>query len=151
MGCSGGDSCTHGRAARVQQWDRARGNSSERGYGSRWRKFVSWFVSELFRLNVPRAGLCGSRLTGARETTDSECQKQGLVVRGTVADHIDPVSSPNDPRFFVATELQWLCDSCHNSKRQRERRRVEGVGGIPTSASIASATAARSFTHTVSK
>jgi hypothetical protein len=29
----------------------------------------------------------------------------------------------HDPRRLDALNLQWLCDTCHNRKRQRERSR----------------------------
>ena len=122
MGCAGGEGCTHGAVQRAQAVDRDRGSSASRGYGARWRAFRDWFISELFRLGVPRAGLCGSRLPGAKATEDSECARLDLLVMGTVLDHIVPVTGPDDPRFFQPLELQLLCESCHNAKRQRERR-----------------------------
>lgn len=129
FGCPNGSDCPdHGRKATIQRWDKARGTSSERGYGSRWRKYTSWYRGEQVRLGVPRAGLCGSRLPGAPVTQDSECAKQGLIVLGSVVDHIIPTQGPDDPRHYAPENHQLLCDGrtgrgCHDRKRQRERGR----------------------------
>jgi 5-methylcytosine-specific restriction endonuclease McrA len=122
LGCPGGDACTHGRIQAAQAVDRERGSSAARGYSSRWRAFRDWYMSELFRTAVPRAGLCGARLPGAAVTDDSVCARTDLLVLGTVLDHIVPVTGPDDARFFAKLELQLLCESCHNAKRQRERK-----------------------------
>lgn len=97
------------------------GTRHQRGYGARWVRFRDWYFAELWRLRVPRAGLCGSRLPHAPVTLDSECAKQGRPVLATVLDHISPVSGPDDPRFYDPQALQVLCESCHNAKRNRER------------------------------
>jgi 5-methylcytosine-specific restriction endonuclease McrA len=33
-----------------------------------------------------------------------------------------PVSGPDDPRFYELANMQGLCHTCHNAKRQRESR-----------------------------
>ena len=120
FGCPGGAACTHGQT--VSQQPDLRGSASSRGYDARWRAFREWYLGELFRRAVPRAGLCGSRLPGAAVTHDSVCAADGAIVAGTVLDHIVPVTGPDDPRFFQPDELQLLCESCHNRKRQREKK-----------------------------
>jgi len=117
----------HGRTATAKAYDKRRGTASSRGYGGRWRRYAQWYRDELSRLNVPRAGLCGSRLPGAPETNDSRCAAKGRITYGRVVDHIQPVSGPDDPRFFDSTNMQLLCDGvtghgCHDAKRQREVR-----------------------------
>lgn len=116
MGCAHVEPCPlHGYEAR-------RGTASARGYDVRWRAFVSWYFDELYRLKVTRAGLCGSRLPQAPETNDSLCEKTRAPVFATLVDHIIPIRGARDPRFFDLSNLQALCEPCHNRKRQRERR-----------------------------
>jgi 5-methylcytosine-specific restriction protein A len=123
FGCPNHQPCpTHGRRTRVKQWDDRRGTASSRGYGSKWGRQRALFISEQFRLSVPRAGLCGARLPGAPRTDDSECARLGLIVAGLVADHIVPVTGPNDPTFWNLDALQFLCARCDAVKRQRESR-----------------------------
>jgi len=112
---------THGRQAKQRTYNQARGTRTQQGYGTRWDKHRAWWLDELFRLEVPRAGLCGARLLGAHLTTDSECQEHGLIVQGTVADHISPVFSADDPTFYDPLALQLLCVHCDAKKRRRER------------------------------
>jgi 5-methylcytosine-specific restriction protein A len=125
LGCPHVQPCPdHGRKAQQRAYDDRRGSASSRGYGSRWRAYVEWFVAELFRLAVDRAGLCGARLPGTPDTLDSRCAAAGFIVVGTVVDHIVPVTGPQDARFYEPSNHQLLCESCHNAKRQRERGRV---------------------------
>lgn len=92
------------------------------GYDYPWKKTRQAFIAEQIRLRVPRATQCGARLPGARLTTDSECAVLNRIRSGLIADHIDPVSGKDDPRFHVLTELQFLCRECDQKKRQRESR-----------------------------
>lgn len=122
MGCGQHIPCSvHGRAKKTQYPDRQL-TVTEQGYGARWRRFRAWFFDEQFRVGVPNAGLCGSRLPGARETADSLCAQGGYITRGRVLDHIKPVLDRDDPNFFDPLNMQALCDACHNRKRQREAR-----------------------------
>jgi len=111
---------------------RYRGSAHSRGYGERWRKYRKWFIAELFRLEVPRAGLCGARLPGAPMTQDSLCAQFGIITGealGTVLDHIVPVTGPNDPSFYVPEGHQLLCARCHDRKRQSESVAARYRGG----------------------
>jgi 5-methylcytosine-specific restriction protein A len=112
----------HSVKAKAKFYDDRRGSAASRGYGSRWREYRTWYLAELIRQEVPRAGLCGSRLPGTPATFDSKCAEQGLIVMGAVVDHITPVYGPNDPTFYAPTAHQLLCDPCHQAKRQREAR-----------------------------
>lgn len=112
----------HGRHARAAANDRRRGNFRQRGYTTRWDHHRKTFIDEQFRLEVPRAGLCGARLPGALTTNDSECARLGVIVAGRVADHIEPVTGPDDPTFWELTALQFLCARCDAAKRAREQR-----------------------------
>lgn len=48
-----------------------------------------------------------------------ECAKYGLRVRATRVDHVDPHRGDWD-KFIDRTNLQSLCESCHNRKTARE-------------------------------
>lgn len=111
----------HGKPAQSKLYDDRRGTAAARGYNRRWDAYRSWYLDELFRRKVPRAGLCGARLPSATLTSDSRCAQQDCIVLGTVVDHIIPVTGPDDPRFYNPLGHQLLCESCHNAKRQRER------------------------------
>jgi len=126
-GCAAPRPCPHHRrAASLSAVDDRRGHSAARGYGSQWRRYIHWYRAALVRAGVPRAGLCGARLPEAVATTDSLCTAQGLIVAGTVVDHIVPVTGPGDPTFFGPANHQLLCTRCHNAKRQRERWHLGG-------------------------
>jgi 5-methylcytosine-specific restriction protein A len=108
--------CTEHERAKQQAYDNARGTSSERGYGSRWRKYRDWFLAKW--------RTCGAKPKGSPDTQDSQCKAMGRIVAATVVDHIVPVSGPQDPTFYKPECHQALCDACHNAKRQRESRAV---------------------------
>jgi hypothetical protein len=128
FGCPQTQPCpVHGRQARARLADDRRGSPSARGYDRQWIAFRRWHLAECFRLEVPRAGLCGARLPGAPLTADSSCMELGLQTAARVLDHIVPIHGKDDPRRLDPTNLQWLCDGltgrgCHDRKRQGERR-----------------------------
>lgn len=129
-GCPNPEPCPlHGRAATKRRYEAFRGSGADRGYDARWRKFKAWYLDEQIRQNIPRAGLCGSRLNGLTLHPDSECAKLGLVVIGSVLDHLVPVTGPDDPSFYDPHALGLLCDKahggrgCHDRKRQKESLR----------------------------
>lgn len=126
LGCPHLEPCPHhGQAAERERYDQRRGTPASRGYDARWRGFVRWYFGELYRLRVPRAGLCGSRHPTAPMTIDSVCAAEGLATLATLVDHIVPIAGQEDPRFFDLGNLQGLCDRCHNQKRQRESTRAK--------------------------
>jgi len=49
-----------------------------------------------------------------------ECIKNGVVSQPTDVDHIVPVRLDDDG-FFVLSNLQPLCTSCHRSKSAKEK------------------------------
>ena len=94
------------------------GDANGKGYGgARWRRFRAATIAR-FELRS-----CGDRPAGAPRTTDSLCQQQHVQIAGRVLDHIEPISGPEDSRFYDATNVQWLCDRCHNVKRSKESQR----------------------------
>ena len=94
-------------------YDRRRGTPTHRGYGAQWRDYRAWFLT--------RHPLCGDRATSTVRTTDSRCRLEQRTVLATVVDHIIPVRSAQDVRFYDLANHQSLCVLCHNRKRQRER------------------------------
>lgn len=82
-----------------RQYDKERGSSSQRGYGSRWRK-------------ARAAYLCAHPLCEV-------CLKQGLVVPAEVVDHIVPHKG-DQGLFWDSSNWQALCKPCHDAKTSRE-------------------------------
>lgn len=76
-----------------------RGNSSERGYGSKWRAERARFL----RHNP----LC------------AECLRHGRVTPATVVDHIIPHRG-DMTLFWDQNNWQPLCKQCHDKKTGRE-------------------------------
>ena len=79
-----------------------RPNSSQRGYGRRWREYA-----RRFRQKHP---LC------------VRCWANGLTVPSECVDHVVPVSGPNDPLFWRESNHQALCWKCHSVKTATEDR-----------------------------
>ncbi|WP_052444063.1 HNH endonuclease [Flammeovirga sp. OC4] len=48
------------------------------------------------------------------------CETEGCYKKGNVLDHIQPVRLAPE-RFFDESNVQILCESCHNSKSAKER------------------------------
>lgn len=87
--------------------EQVRGSSTERGYGHEWRKV---------RDQVMRRdnGLCQPH------------RKQGDTVAGTQVDHITPKAEGGTDH---PTNLQVICDQCHEAKTAHEiRERAKGGG-----------------------
>ena len=113
---SKGGPCDKCRAERQQLEDQRRGTAAERGYGPKWAA-----LSKRLRLGALR--WCGSRLDGLPATGDSTCpQTLAGRVGSQVVDHVQPVTGPKDPRFWLRSNWQGLCHPCHDRKRQRESR-----------------------------
>lgn len=93
----------HGsRRQRIRERD-TRPARQERGYDRRWELY-----STAYRMRHP---LC------------VHCRKRGRVTLASCVDHIEPVTGPDDPLFWVASNHQGLCHSCHNRKTWADRRR----------------------------
>src|SRR3990167_645716 len=98
-----------------QAYDADRGTASQRGYGSRWRRYRTWFLAQY--------PLCGMRPAIAQHpSTWSRCLQEGRSVAASVVDHTVPITGPTDPRFFDPLEHEALCKPCHDRKRQYEAR-----------------------------
>lgn len=106
--------------------DTRRGTSTERGYGSYWRRFRPQFIGMLVEAGI--APVCGAALPEGPQTKDSQCKAQGLyTLDGLHLDHEPPLTEAErkvraivcDPR-----RIQLLCGArCHQAKTQREHQR----------------------------
>ena len=80
-----------------------RPHAGERGYTSRtWRPFRD--------AQLRREPLCRA------------CGQAGRLTPATDVDHIVPVQSSSDPRFYDITNLQSLCHGCHSRKTLADMR-----------------------------
>ena len=93
----------HKRSARHKPKE-ARGNSSSRGYDSRWERFRKAFLM--------RNPLC------------EYCLARGRVTPATVCDHDLPHNG--DPELFWRNTFTALCKWDHDSTKQRMERAYSG-------------------------
>ncbi len=122
MGCGLPMPCPiHARPA----YDDRRASAADRGYDRAWNAFTHRYFGILWELKVPRAGLCGCRHPTAPATADSVCARERRAQFAALVDHIVPIRGREDPRRFDLSNLQGLCDRCHNQKRQREAQRAK--------------------------
>lgn len=88
-----------------------RPSAAKRGYGRPWQRYRrEWLSAHPF---------CGDRADGW-SAEHSVCRAEGLETLATHVDHIDPVTGPDDPRFFDPADHQSLCETCHAQKTARE-------------------------------
>lgn len=87
------------RESRIK-YDKERGTSASRGYGSRWGK-----AAKQYRVNNP---LC------------CMCQEKGILKLNNCVDHVVAVSGPDDPLFWDESNWQGLCTPCHSEKTAKE-------------------------------
>lgn len=88
---------------RVKRPDR-RPTAAERGYGSRWARY--------------RQACLGQ----AENALCRRCLAAGRVRAATDVDHIEPVESADDPKFWEPANHQPLCHRCHSIKTNTEDR-----------------------------
>lgn len=79
-------------------YDRDRGNSAQRGYGHKWRRYRIAFLRE--------HPLC------------VDCEREGRVTAATVVDHIEPHRG-DERLFWQESNHQPLCERHHNAKTAR--------------------------------
>lgn len=87
------------RTERIK-YDKERGSAASRGYNSRWSRY-----SKQYRVDHP---LC------------IMCEKEGKLTVAECVDHIEPVNGPDDPKFWLESNHQSLCHSCHSEKTAKE-------------------------------
>ena len=83
-----------------RQYDRQRGTANRRGYTYQWQQYIIRYKR--------KHPLC------------CKCEAQGIVKPTYAVDHIIPVSGPDDPLFWVDSNHQPLCLSCHSVKTAKE-------------------------------
>jgi 5-methylcytosine-specific restriction protein A len=84
--------------------------STQRGYGSRWRKF-----RQIWLRGHP---LCGDRATSTSKE-HSQCLREGRAIPASDVDHIVPHRG-DQTAFWDYYNLQSLCSKCHAIKSQKE-------------------------------
>lgn len=81
---------------------------SVRGYGRKWQRFRLAVFRKRVKEGKAFCASCGKPLS-----TESMSFN---------ADHIVPVSGPDDPRFYDETNIQLLHHSCHSRKTASDVR-----------------------------
>ena len=81
-------------------WNRFKGNSNARGYGSRWRKLRQAILDRDYHL----------------------CQLCKANGRLSEANHVDHIRSKATGGTDAPSNLQALCEPCHKHKTATERR-----------------------------
>jgi len=101
-----------------------RESASKRGYGHRWAK-------------------CRARVLAANPLC-AACLKKSLYVPAALVDHIEPVASHADPKFYCLSNLQPLCRACHAKKTWADTRQGKnraGEAGVSAARGVARARA----------
>jgi len=91
-------------------WKGQRGTSTERGYGTAWRKLRD-------RAMRRDKWLC------------QPCLREGRVTPATEGDHIEPKSKGGKD---VLDNVQAICTSCHKAKTDKEAAEAQGRRVKPT-------------------
>jgi len=100
----GGSRCVKHAKTEQRQYDRQRGSAAKRGYDGKWRRYRAAYLAR-----------------------NPVCVHCGDVAEAV--DHIQPVSGPDDPKFFEPENHQALCASCHSRKTASEDGGFTGRGG----------------------
>ena len=96
-------------ADRRREFDGQRGSARRRGYTVAWQKARAAYLAQ--------NPLCVF------------CERQGLVTAAAVVDHIEP--HHGDPQKFWNTDnWQPLCRPHHDGTKQRQEKRMTGVGVV---------------------
>lgn len=84
-----------------------RESAAKRGYDSKWRAFRKRLWQSIIRSgSMPCCSSCGFPFGG--ETPHF--------------DHIEPVQSDDDPRFYDRTNIQFLHRACHSAKTVQDMK-----------------------------
>lgn len=86
-------------AVRRKEHDRRRGTAASRGYDHRWNEFAAAIKRDRV--------FCDLCSTIGHETA---------IISNGVADHIIPVTGPDDPLFWEPTAVWALCVACDRWK-----------------------------------
>lgn len=77
-----------------------RKSSTKRGYGYQWEKY-----SRQYRRDNPMCAKCEH---------PADC-----------VDHIQPITGPDDPLFWIEENHQPLCTTCHSKKTATEKNGIQ--------------------------
>ncbi|WP_448216278.1 HNH endonuclease [Endozoicomonas sp. 2B-B] len=84
-----------------QQWQKKKGNTTQRGYGADWRKIRK-------RILERDSYLCQS------------CMRKGILTAANIVDHIKARAHGGDNSD---SNLEAICPQCHTQKTATERSR----------------------------
>jgi hypothetical protein len=108
--------------------DQQRGNAAARGYCSaKWRKVRARKL--------------------AVDPFCSTCLLHGKMTPATDVDHLERVTGPNDPRFFLWEVLDSKCHSCHSRRTAVEHSTFAHRDGNITATSTGSNRVGVSFSR----
>lgn len=89
---------TKNRKERARDYDKQRGSTAKRGYGSRWQRARECYLKE--------------------HPTCVECEKTGQITKATDVDHHVPHRGDME-LFWDSDNWSALCASCHARKTRR--------------------------------
>jgi len=99
---------THGRCAlHSRQVQKARGTSTQRGYGYRWQVRAARFLTQF--------PLCGMRYNGLPPVM-SQCRDEHRLTEATQVDHVVPHRGDQALFWDELGNWQALCASCGAKK-----------------------------------
>lgn len=98
----------HVQQDHVREYDRNRDPQSKSFYKSRQWKMIREVVKT--RDN----GLC------------VQCLRNGRIRAGKIVDHIEPLKVSWEKRLLL-TNLQYLCQQCHNKKTQKDIAKYQSL------------------------
>ena len=115
--------CRTHRAAKHQQVDARRGSRHERGYDSKWVRFIVTFRQMLIARRIIPA--CGAKLSGILSSR-SQCVAQGrITLEGLHLDHDPPLEDweRRDPRRVCDPHrVGFLCAACHTIATRHDQQ-----------------------------
>lgn len=93
--------CMNARPCPTHRPRENRPSSTARGYGYRWQQYVA-FYKQNHQLCRP-------------------CEQKGITRSVYAVDHIVPISSQDDERFWDENNHQPICQRCHAAKSAKEK------------------------------
>jgi 5-methylcytosine-specific restriction protein A len=101
-----------------RQVEHRRGSRASRGYGPEWDRTRAVWLRTVWPGLGRQPMLCGDRIDGT-SGEHSRCVREGRATPTALVDHILRRKAGGTD---ADTNLQLLCDQCHNVKRQQEGR-----------------------------
>jgi 5-methylcytosine-specific restriction endonuclease McrA len=81
-------------------------NSCKDGYGRKWQRFVKTLYQKRVREGKGLCAMCGLAFVSTPH-----------------GDHIEPVTSADDPLFYKESNIQFLHPGCHGEKTKQDVRK----------------------------